>query len=169
MRYKRLSNDWETTKGLGIVNLDEYQEIYQNLYQMAKGEDTMPKNIDVEKLDAFCDHLFRALDHAELFRIGLGEAAHAFEKYPRLLVGLLGRYQNVESGFSEWETRTLRGVDQRKRESVYPYFHVLRKLVDSVQKIVSYLKKKNIVRMHSITSSGVCTVGYTLGSTHGGG
>ena len=126
MRYKRLSNDWETTKGLGIVNLDEYQEIYQNLYQMAKGEDTMPKNIDVEKLDAFCDHLFRALDHAELFRISLGEASHAFEKYPRLLVGLLGRYQNVESGFSEWETRTLRGVVQRKRESVYPYFHVLR-------------------------------------------
>ena len=126
MRYKRLSNDWETTKGLGIVNLDEYQEIYQNLYQMAKGEDTMPKNIDVEKLDAFCDHLFRALDHAELFRIRLGEAAHAFEKYPRLLVGLLGRYENVESGFSEWETRTLRGVDRRKRELVYPYFHVLR-------------------------------------------
>ena len=67
----------------------------------------------------------RALDHADLFPIRLGEAAHAFEKYPRLLVGLLGRYQNVESGFSEWETRTLRGVDQRKRESVYPYFHVL--------------------------------------------
>ena len=134
MRYKRLSNDWETTKGLGIVNLDEYQEIYQNLYQIAKGEDTMPKNIDVEKLDAFCDHLFRALDHAGLFPIGLGEAAHAFEKYPRLLVGLLGRYQNVESGFSEWETRALRGVDQRKRESVYPYFHVLRKLVDCFRK-----------------------------------
>ena len=126
MKYKRLSNDWETTKGLGIVNLDEYQEIYQNLHQTAKGEDTMPKNIDVEKLDAFCDHLFRALDHADLFPIRLGEAAHAFEKYPRLLVGLLGRYENVESGFSEWETRTLRGVDQRKRESVYPYFHVLR-------------------------------------------
>ena len=126
MKYKRLSNDWETTKGLGIVNLDEYQEIYQNLYQMAKGEDTMPKNIDVEKLDVFCDYLFRALDHAELFPIRLGEAAHAFEKYPRLLVGLLGRYQNVESGFSEWETRTLRGVDKRKSELVYPYFHVLR-------------------------------------------
>ena len=126
MKYKRLSNDWETTKGLGVVNLDEYQEIYQNLHQTAKGEDTMPKNIDVEKLDAFCDHLFRALDHADLFPIYLGEAAHAFEKYPRLLVGLLGHYENVESGFSEWETRTLRGVDRRKRELVYPYFHILR-------------------------------------------
>ena len=126
MKYKRLSNDWETTKGLGVVNLDEYQEIYQNLHQTTKGEDTMPKNIDIEALDAFCNHLFRALDHADLFPIRLGEAAHAFEKYPRLLVGLLGRYENVESGFSEWETRTLRGVNQQKRESVYPYFHALR-------------------------------------------
>ena len=126
MKYKRLSNDWKTTKGLGIVNLEEYQEIYQNLHQTTKGEDTMPKNIDVEKLDAFCDHLLRALDRAGLFPPRLGEAAHAFEKYPRLLIGLLERYQNVESGFSEWETRTLRGVNPRKRESVYPYFHVLR-------------------------------------------
>ena len=126
MKYKRLSNDWETTKGLGIVNLDEYQEIYQNLHEATKGEDTMPKNINVEKLDVFCDHLFRALDHADLFPIRLGEAAHAFEKYPRLLVGLLGHYEKVESGFSEWETRTLRGVDKWKSELVYPYFHVLR-------------------------------------------
>ena len=134
MKYKRLSNDWETTKGLGIVNLDEYQGIYQNLYEATKGEDTMPKNINVEKLDVFCDHLFRALDHADLFPIRLGEAAHAFEKYPRLLVGLLGRYQNVESGFSEWETRTLRGVDRRKRELVYSYFHVLRNWLVSPEK-----------------------------------
>ena len=125
MQYKRLSNDWEPTKGLGVVNLNEYQEIYQNLYQTAKGEDTMPKNIDVEKLNVFCDHLFRALDHADLFPIGLGDAAHAFEKYPRLLAGLLGRYQNVETGFSEWKTKALRGVNQQKRESVYPYYHAL--------------------------------------------
>ena len=124
MKYKRLSNDWD--KGLGVVNLDEYQEIYQNLHQTTKGADTMPKNIDVEKLDAFCDHLFRALDHADLFRIRLGEAAHAFEKYPRLLVGSLGLYENVEIGFSEWNTKASRGVNQQKRESVYPYFHVLR-------------------------------------------
>ena len=126
IQYKRLSNDWETTKGLGVVNLDEYQEIYQNLHQTTKGEDTMPKNIDVEKLDAFCDHLFRALDHADLFPIRLGEAAHAFEKYPRLLVGSLGRYEKVEIGFSEWNTKASRGVNQQKRESVYPYFHTLR-------------------------------------------
>ena len=125
MQYKRLSNDWETTKGLGVVNLDEYQEIYQNLHEITKGEDTVPKNVDVEKLDAFCDHLFRALDHADLFPIGLGDAAHAFEKYPRLLAGLLGRYQNVETGFSEWKTKALRGVNQQKRESVYPSYHAL--------------------------------------------
>ena len=130
MRYKRLSNDW--VKGLGIVNLDEYQEVYQNLHEITKGEDSMPKNVDVERLDVFCDHLFRVLDRAGLFPPHLGEAAHAFEKYPRLLVGLLGRYENVEIGFSEWETRTLRGVDKQKRESVYPYFHILRNwLVDS--------------------------------------
>ena len=133
MRYKRLSNDWETTKGLGVVNLDEYQEIYHNLHEITKGEDSMPKKIDVEKLDVFCDHLFRALNQADLFPIRLGEAAHAFEKYPRLLVGLLGRYENVEIGFSEWETRTLRGVDKQKRESVYPYFHVLRNWLVAVE------------------------------------
>ena len=160
MQYKRLSNDWETTKGLGIVNLDEYQEIYQNLHQTAKGEDTMPKNIDVEKLDAFCDHLFRALDHADLFRIHLGEAAHAFEKYPRLLIGLLGRYQNVESGLSEWETRTLRGVDKWKRESVYPYFHVLRNwLVASENRILFEKEHRKDTLNHlkrSLYGSSIC-------------
>lgn len=127
MKYKRLSNDWDTTRGLGVVNLGEYQEIFQTLHDLTKGEGSMPKNIDVEKLDVFCDHLFRALDHANLFPTSLGEAAHAFEKYPRLLIGLLGRYDNVEISFSEWETRTLRGVvDKQKRESVYPYFRELR-------------------------------------------
>ncbi len=143
MKYKRLSNDWETTKGLGIVNLDEYQEIYQNLYQTTKGEDTMPKNINVEKLDVFCDHLFRALDHAGLFPPRLGEAAHAFEKYPRLLVGLLGRYENVESGFSEWETRTLRGVNRQQRESVYPYFHVLQNWLVAPENRTLFEKKEH--------------------------
>lgn len=126
MKYKRLSNDWQTSKGLGVVNLGEYQGIFQTLHDLTKGENSMPKNIDVEKLDVFCDRLFRALDHADLFPIGLGEAAHAFEKYPRLLIGLLGRYDNVEIGFSEWETRTMRGVKEWKRESVYPFFCELR-------------------------------------------
>ena len=87
----------------------------------------MAKNIDIERIDAFCDHLFRALDRANLLPTRLNEAAHSFEKYGRTLASLLERYDRVEAAFDEWQTRTLRQVKNSfRREEIYPYFQTLR-------------------------------------------
>ena len=87
----------------------------------------MAKEIPIEKMDAFCDHLFRALDRADLLPTRLGEAAHSFEKYGRILASLLRRYAQVEPAFEEWETRALRQVKNTyRREEEFPYFQILR-------------------------------------------
>lgn len=113
--------------GLGVVDSTEYLALYEMLQEMAKkGGDTMPKQVPIEQMDVFCDKLFRALDCAGLLPIHLGEAAHAFEKHTRLLVGLLRRYEQVEAALAEWETRALRGMHDSRRETAYPHFHALR-------------------------------------------
>lgn len=87
----------------------------------------MAKEIPIEKMDAFCDRLFRALDRADLLPTRLSEAAHSFEKYGRTLASLLERYDKVEAAFDEWETRTLRQMKNAyRREEIYPYFQALR-------------------------------------------
>lgn len=87
----------------------------------------MAKEIPIDKMDAFCDHLFRALDRADLLPTRLGEAAHSFEKYGRILASLLERYNKVEAAFDEWETRTLRQVKSSfRREENFPHFQTLR-------------------------------------------
>ena len=87
----------------------------------------MAKEIPIEKMDAFCDRLFRALDRADLLPTRLSEAAHSFEKYGRTLASLLERYKRVEAAFDEWETRTLRQIKSSfRREEIYPYFQALR-------------------------------------------
>lgn len=87
----------------------------------------MTKAVPIKMMDAFCDRLFRVLDRADLLPLRLNEAAHAFEKHGRLLAGLLGRYDRIEAAFDEWETRALRGIDNKfRREQVYPYFQELR-------------------------------------------
>lgn len=87
----------------------------------------MAKNIPIEEMDAFCDHLFRALDRADLLPLRLSEPAHSFEKYGRTLASLLERYDQVEAAFDEWETRTLRQMKSAfRRDEVYPHFQMLR-------------------------------------------
>lgn len=87
----------------------------------------MTKKIPIEQMDEFCDRLFRALDRADLLPLRLNEAAHSFEKYGRLLAGLISRYDKIEAAFDEWQTRALRGIkSQSRREELYPYFQELR-------------------------------------------
>lgn len=86
----------------------------------------MTKKIPVSQMDAFCDHLFRALDRADLLPTKLGAAAHSFEKYGRILASLLGRYDQVEIAFEEWQTRALRQVKSSfRREENFPHFQIL--------------------------------------------
>lgn len=87
----------------------------------------MAKEIPIEKMDEFCDRLFRVLDRADLLPLRLNEAAHSFEKYGRILASLIGRYDKIEAAFDEWETRALRRVDNKYRlEEIYPHIQELR-------------------------------------------
>ncbi len=86
----------------------------------------MTKKIPVEKIDEFCDLMFRALDHAGLLPQRMGEASHAFEKYSRRLSGFLTRYDRAETAYDEWYTSALRGMHDSRRERVEPTFQAVR-------------------------------------------
>lgn len=85
----------------------------------------MALSIDREELDEFCPRLFRTLDRLGLLPLWLRAKPNEFEKYPRLLFGGIQRYNDVEAGFREWESRVLRDVPYRKEE-YYPDLDALR-------------------------------------------
>lgn len=85
----------------------------------------MVKQVDTERLSQFADALFRTLDRlggsgrTRLLPLHLREAPTAFEKYPRVLLGLVQRY-GVEAGFREWESKVLRDATAYRTEEEYP-------------------------------------------------
>lgn len=85
----------------------------------------MAVQVDREILDEFCPLLFRTLDGLGLLPRQLSAKPTEFEKYPRLLFGSIQRYNDVEAGFREWESRVLRAAEYR-REEHYPELEALR-------------------------------------------
>jgi hypothetical protein len=85
----------------------------------------MAVQVDRKMLDEFCSRLFKAVDGLGLLPRPLSAKPTEFEKYPRLLFGSIQRYNDVEAGFREWESRVLREVEFRKEER-YPYLEALR-------------------------------------------
>jgi hypothetical protein len=85
----------------------------------------MVKRMDTERLNQFTEMLFHALDRlggsgrTRLLPMRLSEAPTAFEKYPRMLIGLVQRY-GVEAGFREWESKVLRDASAYRTEEEYP-------------------------------------------------
>lgn len=92
----------------------------------------MVKQVDTERLSQFAEMLFRALDRlggsgrTRLLPMRLREAPTAFEKYPRMLLGLAQRY-GVEAGFKEWESKVLRDASAYRTEEEYPQLLALYK------------------------------------------
>ncbi|MBN1921515.1 MAG: hypothetical protein JW892_09735 [Anaerolineae bacterium] len=86
----------------------------------------MAIQVDRELLDELCPRLFRALDGLGLLPRQLSAKPTEFEKYPRLLFGSIQRYNDVEAGFREWESRVLRAAEFR-REKHYPELEALRR------------------------------------------
>jgi hypothetical protein len=89
----------------------------------------MPRQVNTAELDEFCGLLFRALDRLggkrdrdllPLFLGGRDATPTAFEKYPRLLLGHIRYYDNVEAGFEEWKSKVLRDASDRRREEEFP-------------------------------------------------
>ena len=85
----------------------------------------MAVRVDTKELDEFCPRLFRVLDRLGLLPRQLNAKPTEFEKYPRLLFGSIQRYNDVEAGFHEWESRVLRAAEYRK-EVHYPTLEALR-------------------------------------------
>jgi len=87
----------------------------------------MAVQVDRKTLDEFCPRLFRALDNLGLLPRQLSAKPTEFEKYPRLLFGSIQRYNDVEAGFREWESRVLRQDEaQYRKVEQYPELEALR-------------------------------------------
>jgi len=82
----------------------------------------MVKQVDTAKLEEFCGLLFRALDRlgGDLLPLFLSERPTGYEKYPRLLLGHIRFYDNVEAGFEEWKSKVLRDASDYRREEEFP-------------------------------------------------
>lgn len=119
----------------------------------------MALNVDRETLDEFCVALFRILDTLGILPRQLGWkldssgkpqriAPTELEKYPRLLFGSIQRYNDVNAGFKEWESRLLRDVESPSvRESHYPELEGLRQWM--VQHDDVFIKKPNMQHLRT--------------------
>lgn len=92
----------------------------------------MPKKVDTEKLNEFCNQLFRTLDRLggdreDLLPLFLSEKPTAYEKYPRLLLSHIRYYDDVEAGFEEWKSKVLRDSNDYRRDEEYPELLALKK------------------------------------------
>lgn len=89
----------------------------------------MPRQVDTAELDEFCHLLFRTLDRlgGDLLPLFLSERPTAFEKYPRLLLGFIACYDNVEAGFEEWKNKVLRDASDYRRQQEFPELLALKK------------------------------------------
>ena len=89
----------------------------------------MPRQVNTAKLDEFCQLLFRTLDRlgGDLLPLFLSERPTAYEKYPRLLLGHIRYYDDVEAGFEEWKSKVLRDASNYRREEEFPELLALKK------------------------------------------
>ena len=106
----------------------------------------MALHIDRKELDEFCTKLFRTLDGLGLLPLQLYAKPNEFEKYPRLLFGSIQRYNDVEAGFREWESRVLRDAPYRKDEH-YPELEALRQWI--VQQTNVFTSKANLQHLRT--------------------
>lgn len=96
----------------------------------------MALNVNASELDQFCPRLFRALDNLGLLPLHLWKKPNEFEKYPRLLFGSVQRYNNVEAGYKEWESRVLRDALHHKEDG-YPELESLRQWMNDNSSLFS--------------------------------
>jgi len=119
----------------------------------------MVKQMDTERLNQFTEMLFHALDRlggsgrTRLLPMRLSEAPTAFEKYPRMLLGLVQRY-GVEAGFREWESKVLRDASAHRTEEEYPELLALYKWMQDNQDLfdkahLTHLKRSLYGRVYT--------------------
>lgn len=129
-KYKRLSNEF--IKGTSMIDGTDYLRMIEQLKQFYYGWEIMPKKVDTEKLNEFCEILFRVLDRLgggreDLLPLFLSEKPTSYEKYPRLLLSHIRYYNDVEAGFEEWKSKVLRDSNDYRKDEEYPEVLVLKK------------------------------------------
>ncbi|RLC78721.1 MAG: hypothetical protein DRI61_09375 [Chloroflexi bacterium] len=89
----------------------------------------MPRQVNTPELDEFCQLLFRTLDRlgGDLLPLFLSDRPTSFEKYPRLLLGHIRYYGDVEAGFEEWKSKVLRDASDYRKEEKFPELLALKK------------------------------------------
>lgn len=89
----------------------------------------MSRQVSTAELNEFCGLLFRALDRlgGDLLPLFLSERPTSYEKYPRLLLGHIRYYDNVEAGFEEWKSKVLRDASDYRRQEEFPELLALKK------------------------------------------
>lgn len=141
--YKRLPGvyreDWRAQ------DLTEYAKFIQRLSKLQEVS-SMALQVDREQLDEFCSQLFRTLDGLGLLPRQLRAKPNEFEKYTRLLFGSIQRYNDVEAGFKEWESRVLRDAPYRKEEH-YLKIEALRQWLVNHHDV--FTKKANLQHLHT--------------------
>ena len=108
----------------------------------------MAIQVDRVQLDEFCPLLFRTLDGLGLLPLHLWAKPNEFEKYPRLLFGGIQRYNDVEAGFKEWESRVLRDAPYRKEEH-YPDLEMLRQWMAEEDHAALFTNKVNMQHLRT--------------------
>jgi len=106
----------------------------------------MALQVDGKELDHFCSMLFRTLDGLGLLPLQLWAKPNEFEKYPRLLLGSIQRYNDVEAGFKEWESRVLRDAPYRRDEH-YSSLEALRQHMTQYAQI--FARKTNLQHLRT--------------------
>ena len=117
----------------------------------------MPRQVDTPELDEFCRLLFHTLDRlgGDLLPLFLSERPTAYEKYPRLLLGHIRYYDDVEAGFEEWKTKVLRDASDYRREQEFPELLALkqwlldhRRLFEGRKDNLNHLKRSLYARAY---------------------
>lgn len=99
----------------------------------------MALSVNRKELDEFCDRLFRTLDGLGLLPMSIGPDTkpHEYEKFSRFLLGSIKRYNDVETGFREWESRVLRQENaQYRKKELYPVLEQLRQWLAANSKLL---------------------------------
>ena len=141
--YKKLKAEYR--QDWGAQDLTEYARFIQQLVNLYEAN-RMAVQVDRKALDDFCPRLFRTLDGLGLLPRQLSAKPTEFEKYSRLLLGSIQRYNDVEDGFREWESRVLRAAEYRREERC-PELEALRQWV--VENASIFTNKANMQHLRS--------------------
>ncbi|MBD3183974.1 hypothetical protein GF312_16940, partial [Candidatus Poribacteria bacterium] len=141
--YKLLKSEYR--QDWKAQDLTEYARFIQKLSTIQEAN-PMALKVDREKLDTFCRQLFQVIDDFGLLPNQLSAKPNEFEKYPRLLLGSIRRYSDVEAGFREWESRVLRASPYRK-EKMYLELEKLRQWMVENQDI--FAERSNIQHLYT--------------------